>query len=90
MLVYETSSKNAVRRIVPTKRLAKRDKPEKKDDGKIDNELIVTIDPKSGIDIEALARQLGAKIKGKIDGLDIYQLEFEDAEAADKAGPHES
>ncbi len=85
MLVYETSSKNAVRRIVPTKRLAKRDKPEKKDDGKIDNELIVTIDPKSGIDIEALARQLGAKIKGKIDGLDIYQLEFEDAEAADKA-----
>ena len=85
MLVYETSSKNAVRRIVPTKRLAKRDKPEKKDDGKIDNELIVTIDPKSGIDIGALARQLGAKIKGKIDGLDIYQLEFEDAEAADKA-----
>ena len=32
---------------------------------------------------EALARQLGAKIKGKIDGL-ISPPEFEDAEAADK------
>ena len=39
----------------------------------------------SGIDIETLARQLGAKITGKIDGLDIYQLEFENAEQADKA-----
>ena len=85
MLVYETASKNAVKRIVPSKRLAKREKPKKEGSGKIDNELIVTIDPKSGIDIEALARQLGAKVSGKIDGLDIYQLEFENAEEADKA-----
>ena len=85
LLVYQTSSKNAVRRITPTKRLAKPDGTKKDEDGKIDNELIVTIDPMSGIDIETLARQLGAKITGKIDGLDIYQLEFENAEQADKA-----
>ena len=85
LLVYQTSSKKAVRRITPTKRLAKPDGTKKDDDGKIDNELIVTIDPKSGIDIETLALQLGAKITGKIDGLDIYQLEFENAEQADKA-----
>ena len=40
---------------------------------------------KSVIDIETLARQLGAKIKGKIDGLDIYQLEFENESDAAKA-----
>ena len=85
LLVYQTSSKNAVRRINPTKRLAKPDSTKKDDKGKIDNELIITIDPKSGIDIETLARQLGAKITGRIDGLDIYQLEFENAEQADKA-----
>jgi len=85
MLVYQTSSKNAVQRITPKKRSTKHEKSKKNEDGKIDNELIVTIDPKSGIDIEALARQLGAKVAGKIDGLDIYRLEFEDAEAADKA-----
>ena len=85
MLVYQTSSDNAVRKITPKARANKNELTKKKDDAKIKNELLVTLDPKSGIDIEALARQLGAKIKGKIDGLDIYQLEFENESDAAKA-----
>ena len=85
MLVYQTSSDNAVRKITPKIRSNKSDLTNKKDNAIIKNELLVTLNPKSGIDIEALARQLGAKIKGKIDGLDIYQLEFENESDAAKA-----
>ena len=85
MLVYQTSSDNAVRKITPKIRNTKSSFTKKKDSAKINNELLVTLDPKSGIDIETLARQLGAKIKGKIDGLDIYQLEFENESDAAKA-----
>ena len=85
MLVYQTSSDNAVRKITPKTRKTKSSFTKKKDSAKINNELLVTLDPKSGIDIETLARQLGAKIKGKIDGLDIYQLEFENESDAAKA-----
>ncbi|MBC8244393.1 MAG: S8 family serine peptidase [Verrucomicrobia bacterium] len=86
LLVYKTSSASAVVRIVPTKRLAKR-KPEKKEKptSKIPNELIVTLKPGSGIDIEELARQLGAEIVGEIEGLDIYRLRFENQQLAEKA-----
>jgi len=85
MLVYQTSSDNAVRKIMPKIRNTKSSFTNKKESAKINNELLVTLDPKSGIDIETLARQLGAKIKGKIDGLDIYQLEFENESDAAKA-----
>ena len=85
MLVYQTSSDNAVRKITPNIRNTKSSFTNKKDSAKINNELLVTLDPKSGINIETLARQLGAKIKGKIDGLDIYQLEFENESDAAKA-----
>ena len=85
MLVYQTSSDNAVRKITPNIRNTKSSFTNKKDSAKINNELLVTLDPKSGIDIETLARQIGAKIKGKIDGLDIYQLEFENESDAAKA-----
>ena len=84
LLVYKTSSEKAVVRIVPTKRLAKRKKVSIKP-GKIPNELVVTLEPGSGIDIEALAAELGAKIVGKIDGLDIYRLRFENEQQAGKA-----
>jgi hypothetical protein len=53
--------------------------------GKIPNELVVTLEPGSGIDIDALAAELGAKIVGKIDGLDIYWLRFENEQQAEKA-----
>ena len=84
LLVYKTSSEKAVVRILPTKRLAKRKKVRIKP-GKIPNELVVTLEPGSGIDIEALAAELGAKIVGKIDGLDIYRLRFENEQQAGKA-----
>ena len=84
LLVYKTSSEKAVVRIVPTKRLAKREKVKIKP-GKIANELVVTLEPGSGIDIEALAAELGAKVVGKIDGLDIYWLRFENEQQAEKA-----
>ena len=38
-----------------------------------------------GIDIDALAAELGAKIVGKIDGLDIYRLRFKNEQQAGKA-----
>ncbi len=47
------------------------------------NELIVRVKP--GTDIEALARALGAKVIGKIDGLNAYRLQFKDAAAAELA-----
>ena len=56
MLVYQTSSDNAVRKITPKIRSNKSDLTNKKDNAKIKNELLVTLNPKSGIDIEALAR----------------------------------
>jgi hypothetical protein len=84
LLVYKTSSEKAVVRIIPTKRLAKLKKVRIKP-GKIPNELVVTLEPGSGIDIDALAAELGAKIVGKIDGLDIYRLRFENEQQAGKA-----
>ncbi len=84
LLVYKTSSEKAVVRIVPTKRLAM-SKKVRIEPGKIPNELVVTLEPGSGIDIEALAAELGAKIVGKIDGLDVYRLRFENEQQAGKA-----
>jgi len=84
LLVYKTSSEKAVVRIIPTTRLAKRNKVKIKP-GKIPNELVVTLEPDSGIDIEDLAAELSAKVVGKIDGLDIYRLRFENEQQARKA-----
>lgn len=49
----------------------------------IPNQLVVTVKP--GTDIEALARQLGAKVVGRVDGLNTYLLEFPDAAATTAA-----
>ena len=51
MLVYQTSSDNAVRKISPKLRNTKSSLTNKKDSAKINNELLVTLNPKSGIDI---------------------------------------
>ena len=50
---------------------------------KIPNELIVRLKP--GANIDALAKKLGAKVVGKIDGLNAYRLEFSDETAANAA-----
>ena len=50
---------------------------------KIPNELIVRLKP--GANIEELAKKLGAKVLGKIEGLNAYRLQFPDEAAANAA-----
>jgi hypothetical protein len=49
----------------------------------VPNELIVRLKP--GANIEALAKLVGAKVIGKIDGMNAYRLRFDDAAATDAA-----
>lgn len=49
----------------------------------IPNELIVRLKP--GANIDDIAKQLGAKVLGKIDGLNAYRLQFDSAEATEAA-----
>lgn len=49
----------------------------------IPNELIVRLKP--GANIEEVARRLGAKVTGKIEGLNAYRLQFADSAATDEA-----
>jgi hypothetical protein len=51
----------------------------------IPNELIVRLKPGSKENIDALAKRLGAKVAGRIDGLNAYRLQFDDAAAAQNA-----
>jgi hypothetical protein len=50
----------------------------------IPNELIVTLKPGSKVNIDELARSLGGKVIGRIDGQNAYRLQF-DNEAATQA-----
>jgi len=74
LLVYKTSVKEATQRIAP---LGKR-KPKR-----IEDELIVKLKP--GESIDDIAKRLGAKVVGRIDGLNAYRLRFGDADSADSA-----
>ena len=49
------------------------------------NELIVRLKPGGKESIDALAKRLGAKIAGRIDGLNAYRLLFDDAAGAQNA-----
>jgi hypothetical protein len=49
------------------------------------NHLIVTLKPGSHVNIETLALQLGAKVIGKLDGVNSYLLEFPDEASATAA-----
>ena len=51
----------------------------------IPNELIVSLKPGSKVNIDDLARLLGAKVIGRIDGLNAYRLQFENEAAAQAA-----
>ena len=78
LYVFRTSRVNATQRIRPADakggaRTAK----------VIPNELIVRLKP--GAKIEDIARLLGAKVIGRIDGLNAYRLQFQDEAAADAA-----
>jgi hypothetical protein len=78
LYVFRTSRKNATQLVDPAKAT------EAAGHGKlIPNELIVRLKP--GAKIDELARALGAKVIGRIDSLNAYRLQFDDAEAADGA-----
>jgi hypothetical protein len=77
LYVFRTTLQEATQLVKPPqKAVAKLTKP-------IPDELIITVKP--GTDIEALAKKLGAKVIGKLDGLNTYRLKFDDAEAANEA-----
>ncbi len=68
LFVFRTSRGQATRLIVAPKKAAQ----------PIPNELIVTLKPGSKTKIEDLAKALGAKIIGRMDGQNAYLLQFPD------------
>lgn len=78
LFIFRTGRENATQLISPAG---------KDSQGKIarhvSNELIVTLKP--GEKIEDLARLVGAKVVGKIDGINAYRLQFPDEASADSA-----
>lgn len=78
LFVFRTTAQNATQLVSPAK------PGDASGKGKIiPNELIVRLKP--GAKIEDLARLLGAKVIGRIDGLNAYRLQFDDEKAADAA-----
>lgn len=78
LFVFRTSRENATQPVQVAKTSEKPSKPKV-----IPNELIVRLKP--GTKIDDLARLLGAKVLGKIDGLNAYRLQFDDASATTSA-----
>ncbi len=77
LYVFRTSMKSAIQLVRP--KVAA-------DAGKariIPNELIVRLKP--GAKIDEIAKLLGAKVIGKIDSMNAYRLQFDDAAATDAA-----
>jgi ribosomal protein L18 len=77
LFVFRTSRQNATQLVKPAKAEA-RVQPKV-----IPNQLIVRLKP--GAKIDELARLLGAKVTGRIDSLNAYRLQFDDAAATDSA-----
>lgn len=80
LLIYRTSLQEATQ-LIPA---AVDSKPASKSRA-ISNELIVSLKPDSKQKIDDLARRLGAKVIGSIDGLNAYRLQFADEAAANSA-----
>ena len=78
LCVFRTSVQEATQLIVAPKKSAS-----PRISSLITNELVVTLKP--GAKIDDLARELGAKVIGRADGLNAYRLQFEDAEATERA-----
>lgn len=77
LYVFRTAMKNATQQVRQST-LRKAPKPRL-----IPNELIVRLKP--GVDAEALAKALGAKIVGRIPEMNAYRFQFEDEAAAEAA-----
>src|SRR5436190_4569604 len=78
LYVFRTSQARATQAVQAGKLLSSA--PQSK---VIPNELIVRLKP--GANIDEIARLFGAKVTGRIDSLNAYRLQFEDAAAADSA-----
>ncbi len=80
LLIYKSSLQGATLLIAPPKgtQAAGKGKP-------IPNELIVTLKPGDKGRIDELAKQLGAKVVGRADGLNSYRLQFTDEASASAA-----
>jgi hypothetical protein len=79
LFVFHSVMQNATQMIRPPPRPSERSSQAKI----IPNELLVRLKP--GANIDDIARQLGAKVVGRIDGLNAYRLRFDDAESANDA-----
>ena len=73
LYVFRTVMKNATQQVLAPKPAARH----------VANELLIRL--KSGADIDALAKALGAKITGRNDKLGLYRLLFDTASATDTA-----
>jgi len=78
LYVFRTRMQNATRMVYPAPIGPKEAKSKV-----IPNELIVRLKP--GAKIEDLAKLLGAKVIGRVDGINAYRLKFDDQSAADAA-----
>ncbi len=73
LFIYRTSLQEATQKVrIASKRGGRTGKP-------ISDELIVSLE--DGASIEDIARRIGAKVVGGIEGGDVYRLKFDDAEA---------
>ncbi|HZR21248.1 MAG TPA: S8 family serine peptidase [Verrucomicrobiae bacterium] len=72
LFVFRTSPEHATQQVQPS-----RAGPKNKESKVIPNELIVRLKP--GAKIDELAKLLGAKVIGRIDSLNAYRLQFDDA-----------
>src|SRR5262249_23322239 len=77
LMVYRTTRQSATQKVKGAERPA----PKVAKANFIKNELIVRLKP--GMKIEDIAKMLGAKVIGKIDGLNAYRLQFDSEAAAD-------
>lgn len=75
LLIYQTSAGGATEEVTPEYVIVER----------VANELLVKLKPEAKHTIEEVAAQLGAKVVGKIEGLDIYRLRFPNEEATHRA-----
>lgn len=81
LFIFRTSVQEATEEIQPvsTAKVARQaGKP-------VPNELIVSLKPGSRLNMEDLARRLGAKITGRLEGTQLYRLAFEDETSASAA-----
>ena len=80
LFIYRNSVHEATQLI----QVARKARPEAASKA-IPNELIVRLKPGAKESIDALAKRLGAKVVGRLDGLNAYRLQFADADAAQNA-----